>query len=344
MTFKKWIAGLTLGSMMVLAGCGGGGGSTAGSAAGESSSTEVNSDALQIGIVQLADHVALDRARQGFEDGLSEAGYKLGEDVVVDFQNAQADQSNLDTITKQFASDNKDLVCAIATQAAVQMASASSEIPIVGTAITDYEAANLVSANDKPGGNVTGTSDMNPIKEQVALMKQMVPDIKTVGIIYSSSEENSRIQAEMYTKECEAADIKVEEMTISNVNEIQQAATSLIGKKIDAIYVPTDNLLASALTTLTGITNEKKIPVFGGEVAHLNSGALATVSIDYYELGKQTGAMAAKILKGEATPDSMPIEMPKVTTTAINQAAVDALGITVPDELTEFVGEYKQDK
>ena len=185
---------------------------------------------------------------------------------------------------------------------------------------------------------------MNPIKEQVALMKQMVPDMKTVGIIYSSSEENSRIQAEQYTKECEASGIKVEEMTISNVNEIQQAATSLIGKKIDAIYVPTDNLMASALTTLTGITNEKKIPVFGGEVAHLNSGALATVSIDYYELGKQTGAMAAKILKGEATPDAMPIEMPEVTTTAINKLAVDALGITVPDELTEFVSEYSQEK
>ena len=224
------------------------------------------------------------------------------------------------------------------------MASASSDIPIVGTAITDYEAANLVQSNDKPGGNVTGTSDMNPIADQVALMQKMLPDIKTVGIIYSSSEENSRIQAEMYTKECEKAGIKVEEMTISNVNEIQQAATSLIGKKIDAIYVPTDNLMASALTTLTGITNEKKIPVFGGEVAHLNSGALATVSIDYYELGKQTGAMAAKILKGEATPDSMPIEMPEVTTTAINKLAVDTLGITVPDDLTEFVSEYSQEK
>ena len=340
MTFKKWIAGVVLGSMVVLGGCGGGG-ATEGSASNEQAA---NSDALQVGIVQLADHVALDRARQGFEDGLEEAGYKLGEDVVIDFQNAQADQSNLDTITKQFASDQKDLVCAIATQAAVQMATASSEIPVVGTAITDYEAAKLVESNDKPGRNVTGTSDMNPIKEQVALMKQMVPDMKTVGIIYSSSEENSRIQAEQYTKECEASGIKVEEMTISNVNEIQQAATSLIGKKIDTIYVPTDNLMASALTTLTGITNEKKIPVFGGEVAHLNSGALATVSIDYYELGKQTGAMAAKILKGEATPDAMPIEMPEVTTTAINKLAVDALGITVPDELTEFVSEYSQEK
>ena len=187
MKLKKWIAGVALGSMMVLAGCGGAG-STTGSTADEGSATaEANSDALQIGIIQLADHVALDRARQGFEDGLEEAGFKIGEDVEIEFQNAQGDQSNLDTITKQFASDKKDLVCAIATQAAVQMKSASADIPIVGTAITDYEAAKLVDSNEKPGGNVTGTSDMNPIKDQVALMQKMIPDLKTAGIIYSLS-------------------------------------------------------------------------------------------------------------------------------------------------------------
>lgn len=345
MKMKKWIAGVALGSMMVLAGCGGGGGSTAGSTADEgSAAAEANADALQVGIIQLADHVALDRARDGFEAGLEEAGYKLGEDVVIEFQNAQGDQSNLDTITKQFASDKKDLVCTIATQAAVQMKSASSEIPIVGTAITDYEAAKLVESNDKPGGNLTGTSDMNPIKDQVALMKKMVPEIKTAGIIYSSAEENSRIQADMFKQECEALGIAVEEMTISNVNEIQQAATSLIGENVQAIYVPTDNMLASAITTLTGITTEKKIPVFTGEVGMMSGGGLATVSVDYFELGKQTGAMAAKILKGEATPDSMPIEMPEVTTTAINKATVDALGIEVPEDLTEFVEDYSAEK
>lgn len=345
MKMKKWIAGVALGSMMVLAGCGGGGGSTAGSTADEgSAAAEANADALQVGIIQLADHVALDRARDGFEAGLEEAGYKLGEDVVIEFQNAQGDQSNLDTITKQFASDKKDLVCTIATQAAVQMKSASSEIPIVGTAITDYEAAKLVESNDKPGGNLTGTSDMNLIKDQVALMKKLVPEIKTAGIIYSSAEENSRIQADMFKQECEALGIAVEEMTISNVNEIQQAATSLIGENVQAIYVPTDNMLASAITTLTGITHEKKIPVFTGEVGMMSGGGLATVSVDYFELGKQTGAMAAKILKGEATPDSMPIEMPEVTTTAINKATVEALGIEVPEDLTEFVEDYSAEK
>lgn len=129
-------------------------------------------------------------------------------------------------------------------------------------------------------------------------------------------------------------------MTVSNVNEIQQAATSLIGEDIEAIYVPTDNTLASAMTTLTGVTNESKIPVFTGEVGMLSGGGLATVSVDYYELGKQTGLMAAKILKGEAQPADMPIEMAANTTTEINQAEVDLLGITVPDDLTEFVGEY----
>ena len=344
MKMRKMIAGIALGSMMLLAGCGGGS-TSGGSSVGEgSAAAEANADALQIGIVQTQAHVALDRAREGFEDGLTEAGYTIGEDVVIDYQNAQGDQSNLNTITSQFASDKKDLVLAIATQAAVQMASASSDIPIVGTAITDYESVGLVESNDAPGGNVTGTSDMNPISDQLALMQQLLPDMTNVGVMYCSAEENSRVQVEQFTQEAEAAGLTVTEMTISNVNEIQQAATSLTGEDIQAIYVPTDNTLASAMTTLTGVTNEAKIPVFTGEVGILAGGGLATVSVDYYELGKQTGAMAAQILKGEATPADMPIEMPETTTTEINQEIVDLLGITVPDELAEFVGDYSTEE
>ncbi len=344
MKMRKMIAGIALGSMMLLAGCGGGS-TSGGSSAGEgSAAAEANADALQIGIVQTQAHVALDRAREGFEDGLTEAGYTIGEDVDIDYQNAQGDQSNLNTITSQFASDKKDLVLAIATQAAVQMASASSDIPIVGTAITDYESVGLVESNDAPGGNVTGTSDMNPISDQLALMQQLLPDMTNVGVMYCSAEENSRVQVEQFTQEAEAAGLTVTEMTISNVNEIQQAATSLTGEDIQAIYVPTDNTLASAMTTLTGVTNEAKIPVFTGEVGMLAGGGLATVSVDYYELGKQTGAMAAQILKGEATPADMPIEMPETTTTEINQEIVDLLGITVPDELAEFVGDYSTEE
>ena len=336
MKFKRLIAGIALGSLLVLAGCGGNGSNEG------STSVEPDDDALQVGIVQLVDHVALDRARQGFEDGLEEAGFTVGKDVVIDFQNAQADQSNLDTITKQFVNTQKDLVCAIATQSAVQMANASDSIPIVGTAITDYEAAKLVESNDAPGGNVTGTSDMNPIKEQVALMKKIIPDIKKAGVIYTSAEENSHIQAGLFKKECKAQGIEVVEMTISNVNEIQQAVTGLIDSDVQAVYTPTDNIIASSMATVTSLTTDKKIPVFGGEIAHLDGGALATVSVDYYELGKQTGAMAAKILKGEASPESMPVEMPKTTTTAINGAVLEELGITLPEDLEEFVGDYSK--
>lgn len=335
---KKWIAGVLLGAMVTLAGCGAGGNANNGSASAE------KSDKLQVGVIQLASHVALDQAHKGFEDGLAANGLEIGKDVEIDFQNAQGDQSNLDTITKKFASDKKDLVCAIATPAAVQMASASKEIPIVGTAITDYEAAKLVKSNEKPEGNVTGTSDMNPIAEQVALIKKMVPDVKTVGMIYSSAEENSRIQSELFTAECKKAGIEVESTTVSNVNEIQQAATNLVGKKLDAVYVPTDNLLSTAIANLCGITNAKKLPVFVGEVGELNGGGLATVSVDYYELGKQAGAMAAKILKGEAKPADMPVEMPAVTATAINKIAVDAVGLEVPSDLKDFVKEYKPEK
>lgn len=332
MNKKKLIAGLVLSSMLVmLAGCG------AKTSTESSASAEANKDAKQVGIIQLASHVALDRARQGFEDGLEENGFKIGKDVVIDFQNAQGDQSNLDTITKKFASDKKDLVCAIATPAAVQMASASKDIPIVGTAITDYEAAKLVKSNEEPGGNVTGTSDMNPIKDQVALIKKLLPEAKTLGIIYSSAEENSRIQAELFKKACDEAGITVEEATVSSVNEIQQVAQNLLTKKIDGIYVPTDNIMATAIANLTGIATEKKVPVFPAEVGMLSGGGLATVSVDYYELGKQTGAMAAKVLKGEAKVATMPIEMPEKTSTIINKAVVEQLGFKVPDDLKEFV-------
>lgn len=314
--------------MGLLAACGGNGGDSPEANGGAGTDSEL----LNIGIVQLADHVALDRAREGFEEGLAEAGFVDGENITIDFKNAQNDQSNLSTITQQFAADKKDLVCAIATQSAVSMASSSQEIPIVGTAITDYEAANLVASNDAPGGNVTGVSDLNPVDEQVALLVDIVPDAKTVGVIYTSSEENSRIQVELFKEAAAAKGLEVKEATVTNVNDIQQAATNLVGN-VDAIYVPTDNTMATAITNLTGITNEAGIPVIAGEVAHLEGGALATVSIDYFDLGKQTGEMAARILSGEADPATTPVERSREYKVVVNEQAAEALDIEIPESI-----------
>lgn len=330
---RTWIALVMLGMMLVLAGCGGNSAQQA-----EEPKKEAAGEQLEIGIIQLVDHIALDRARQGFEDGLKEAGYEAGKDINIEFKNAQADQSNLSTIAQQFAADKKDLICVIATPTAVAMASASQDIPIVGTAITDYEAANLVSSNDAPGGNVTGTSDMNPVSEQLDLMLEIMPDVKTVGVMYTSSEENSRIQIEMFKEAAADKGIEVKEATVTNVNDIQQAATNLVNG-VDAIYAPTDNTLASAISNLTGITNEAGVPVFPGEIGMMEGGGLATLSIDYYELGKQTGAMAARILSGEATPAEMAIEMPKAYTVSVNEDVAEQLGIEIPQSVLDKTAE-----
>lgn len=287
---------------------------------------------VKVGIVQLVEHAALDAANKGFVDGMAANGFKEKENVTYDRQNAQADQSNLQNIAQRFVSNKVDLICAIATPSAQTMANATKDIPIVGTAITDYEAAKLVASNKEPKGNVTGTTDMNPIKEQAELMLKIVPQAKTVGAIYSSSEVNSQIQIKILKEVLAAKNIKVVEATVSTVNDIQQAAQSLVGK-VDAVYAPTDNVIASAMPTLIGITNEAKIPVFCGESGMLKAGGIATVGIDYYKLGVQTGAMAARILSGKAKPAAMPIESQKEMQTVVNEEAAKKLGIVIPADV-----------
>lgn len=287
---------------------------------------------VKVGIVQLVEHAALDAANKGFVDGMAANGYKEKENVTYDRQNAQADQSNLQNIAQRFVSGKVDLICAIATPAAQTMANATKDIPIVGTAITDYAEAKLVASNKEPKGNVTGTTDMNPIKEQVDLMLKIVPQTKTVGTVYSSSEVNSQLQIKILKEVLAAKNIKVVEATVSNVNDIQQAAQSLVGK-VDAVYAPTDNVIASAMPTLVAITDEAKIPVFCGEGGMVKAGGLATVGIDYYKLGLQTGAMAARILSGKEKPATMAIESQKEMQTIVNEGAAKKLGITIPADI-----------
>jgi putative ABC transport system substrate-binding protein len=309
---KKRILALGLAltmSLGMLAGCGGGAKDTKPAA----------NKVYNVGIAQLVEHAALDAANKGFVDGLASKGYKEGQNVKFDKQNAQADQSNLQNIAQRFVSNKVDLICAIATPTAQTMANATKDIPIVGTAITDYEAAKLVKSNSKPGTNVTGTTDMNPVKEQIDLAIKIVPNAKTLGIIYCSSEVNSQIQATMAKNAAKAKGLNVLETTVSNVNDIQQAAQNLVGKA-DVIYVPTDNVLASAMPTLTAITNEAHIPVICGEAGMLKGGGLATLAVDYYKLGFTTGEMAADILAGKAKATDMAIKAQDKFETVINKA------------------------
>lgn len=293
MKLKKILA-MTMTSAMVagmLAGC------------GSSSDSGSGKGKYNIGVIQLTEHVALDAANKGFCDGLKEEGI----DAKIDQQNAQGDQSACDTIASKFVNDKKDLVLAIATPAAQAIAGKTEDIPICITAVTDPAEAGLVDSNDKPGTNVTGTSDLTPIKEQISLLKQLIPDCKTVGILYNSAEDNSLFQAEIAKKEIEANSMTYKVYTVSNSNEIQTVVESMVGK-VDAIYIPTDNMIAAGMSTVSMVATENKIPCIVGESGMVDNGGLATYGIDYYNLGKMTAKMAAKILKGEASPEDMPIE------------------------------------
>lgn len=285
-----------------------------------------------VGVVQLVEHDALDAANKGFVDALKERGFEVGKNLTIDNQNAQADQSNLQNIGQRFVTNKVDLIYAIATPAAQTVANLTKDIPIVGCAITDYEAAKLVKSNKAPGGNVTGASDMNPIKEQIDLLVKLCPNAKTIGCVYTSSEVNSEIQYKVMKEYAESKGLKVEAATISTVNDIQQAVQSLTGK-VDAFYVPTDNVIASAMPTLISVTEAANKPVICGESNMVKAGGLATYGIDYYQLGRQAGMMAADILEGKAKPANMEIQSAKNLKAAVNKKNAAKLGITIPEDV-----------
>ncbi len=297
---------------------------------------EVDEAAVTVGIVQYMDHVALDAAREGFVDALADNDFTEGHTINIDLQNAQGDQSNLSTISDRFVSDEVSLVLAIATPAAQSIAGKTTDIPVVATAVTDYETARLVDSNKSPGGNVTGTTDMNPIVEQIDLLVELVPEAKTVGVLYTSSEDNSVLQAGLAKEAIEAKGLKYIEVTVTNSNDVQQATQSIVDQ-CDAIYIPTDNVFASAMPQVRGITTESKTPVICGEAGMVDSGGLATLGINYYDLGYQTGLMAVKILNGEASPETMPIEASTTFDYAINEEVAQEIGFTIPDRLKEYI-------
>lgn len=334
---KKFIKTLSLflstAVLMLAVGCSNGGGNTTSPA---DSSGEDSSKNVTVGIIQYMDHVALDAAREGFVEALKDNGYVDGENLTIDFQNAQGDQSNLSTISDRFVSNNVDLVLAIATPAAQSIAGKTTEIPVLATAVTDFEAAKLVDSNEAPGGNVSGTTDMNPIKEQIDLLVKLAPEAKTVGVLYTSSEDNSIVQARIAQEAIESLGLNYVEVTVTNSNDVQQATQSIV-EKCDAIYIPTDNTFASAMPVVHGVTSQSKTPVICGESGMVNNGGLATLGINYKDLGYQTGLMAVKILKGEATPATMPIESAEKFDFAINGTVAEEIGIEIPADLQEYV-------
>lgn len=318
---KALAAGLMLTLALGVMGCG-----------GDKKEAPKKAEKVNVGIVQLVEHAALDAANKGFVEGLASKGYKEGQNIAYDRQNAQADQSNLQNIAHRFVNNKVNLICAIATPAAQTVANVTSDIPIVATAVTDYKTAKLVKDNAKPGTNVTGTTDMNPVEQQLDLLLKIVPNAKSVGTIYCSSEVNSQLQVDILKKAATAKGVTIKEATVSNVNDIQQAARSLVGK-VQAIYVPTDNVLASAMPTLVSVTEEAKLPVICGEGGMVKAGGLATLGVDYYKLGFQAGEMAADILSGKSKPADMGIQAQKEFKAMVNLKEAEKIGLKVPEDV-----------
>jgi putative ABC transport system substrate-binding protein len=286
----------------------------------------------KIGVVQLVEHVALDASYKGFVDGLKEAGYEDGKNIKIDYQNAQGEQANCQTIAQKLVNDQDDLILAIATPAAQAVANLTTTIPVLVTAVTDPESAKLVKSNAAPGTNVSGTSDLTPVAAQMDLLKQIVPNAKTVGFIYCSSEQNSKFQIDLAKAACDKIGLKYIDATVSNSNEIQQVVQSLVGK-VDAAYAPTDNMIAAGIPTVAGVLNPAKIPFICGEDGMVKSGGLATYGVNYYELGKQTAKMAVEILKDGKKPADMPIQYLQNCDVSLNMDTAKAIGIEFPADL-----------
>ncbi len=286
----------------------------------------------KIGVVQLVEHSALDASYQGFVDGLAEAGLVDGQNIQIDYQNAQGEQANCVTIAQKLVNDRSDLILAIATPAAQAVANLTRNIPILVTAVTDPASAQLVKSNELPSTNVSGTSDLTPVEAQIKLAKQMVPNLQTIGLLYCSSEQNSKFQIDIAKKVCDELGINYVEATVSNSNEIQQVTQSLVGK-VEAIYSPTDNMIAAGMATVALVTTPAKIPVFCGEQGMTEMGGLATYGINYYELGKQTAKQAVAILKEGKNPADMPIEYLANGDLYVNMDTAQAIGITIPEEI-----------
>ncbi|HEL1913903.1 TPA: ABC transporter substrate-binding protein [Streptococcus suis] len=293
-------------------------------AACSSSSEQASSDVVKVGVLQYMEHESLTAAREGFVAELEANGYKEGEKVVLDYQNAQGDQANLQTISEQLI-DGNDIVLAIATPSAQSLATVSTETPIVFTAVTDPLSADLVESIEKPGGLLTGTSDQAPIDKQVELLGQAVPDAKTVGILYTTSERNSEVQVEQAKELLEKAGYKVVVKGITSSNEVQDATTSLM-KDVDALFIPTDNTVASTMAMIGELSVEHKVPVIGGSTDMVDEGGLLTYGTNYEALGRQTAKMAIKIIEG-ANVSETAVEYPETVSLHVNEEMAQKLGI-----------------
>lgn len=291
------------------------------------------SEQYTIGIAQFAEHGSLDNCREGFLMGLAEAGIVEGENLTIDYQNAQADMGIANQIAQQFASNNVDLMCAIATPVAQACYNAADgNIPTIYTAVTDPVAAMLAGEDGSPVGNATGTSDKLPVENQLKAIRAIMPEAKKIGILYTTSEVNSESAIAEYQALAPEYGFEIVTSGISTTADIPMALDSLLSQ-VDVMTNLTDNTVVSALSLVLDKANAASIPVFGSEIEQVKLGCVASEGLDYIALGKRTGAMAAKVLKGEATCQDLPYEVISESSLYVNYEAMEALGLTLPEDM-----------
>lgn len=332
MKTKKLYA-LSLAAMLALTACSGT------PAAPESSGNPDTSDKIyKIGVIQSIEHDALSATHDGFRAALADNGYAEGVDIEYDYQNAQGDTSNLSTIGDRFVSRKVDLILAITTDAAQAVAAKTETIPILATAVTSYTSAGLVESEAAPGRNISGTSDMNPVAAQIDLIKEVVEGVETIGLIYNSSEDNSRLQIDLAKERIEQIGLKYAEVTVTNGSDVIQAMESLVNK-CDAIYIPTDNVLANSMASVHSVTMRSKTPTVCGADTMVLEGGLITMGINYYDLGYKTGLMAIELMNG-ADIATMPIAYAdRSDAVTINGTVAREIGFEIPEKYASAVVE-----
>lgn len=301
-----------------------------------SSTVYAEKETYTIGIEQFAEHGSLDNCREGFLEGLAEEGLVEGENLTVEYKNAAADMGTAGQISDSFVSSDVDLLCGIATPSAQSCFNAAmdKEIPVIYTAVTDPLAAELADEEGNPVGEITGTSDKLPIQQQLEMIRTMLPEAETIGILYTTSEANSESAIKEYEALAEEYDFTIETAGITATADIPLAAQGLL-EKVDCITNLTDNTVVSSLPAILEMANEAKIPVFGSEIEQVKIGCLAAEGLDYVELGRQTGKMAAQVLKGEKKASELPYETIEEASLYINEKTAENLGIEIPSELKD---------
>ena len=316
-------------TMGMVAGCGGTDNSTTGI---QSAAAQAGGESYTIGISQFAEHGSLDNCREGFLEGLKEAGIEEGKNLTVEYQNAQTDTGTASTIADSFVSGKVDMICAIATPCASSAYNSclNTDIPVVYTAVSDPVSAGLANEDGTSIGNITGSSDILPVEEQLKMIREMMPEAKKIGILYTTSEANSCSTIEQYKSLAGDYGFEIVDTGINTSADIEIAATDLVSK-VDCLCNLTDNTVVNALQTVLDKANNAGIPVFGSEIEQVKSGCVASMGIDYFQLGVETGAMAAKILKGEATAQDTNFITASKAELYVNTAAADKIGMKLDD-------------